>query len=136
MTIELEMKPDRSFLNAFNRAVARFPAAAVSVETGQGTLTPDGFCAASADPPIVVLTFPKCAGVLPGPRFSVGTRAAKEEGGSVASLQCVVLEKRELGDHWMLLASVRRLEITGGTPLVSWGRDLPIASDSPFPPKP
>ena len=109
---------------AFRRAITLFPAPAVTVETPEGRWKPSGFCAASYEPPIVALTFADST-PLPGQPFTVSTEAA--------ILHCSERETRSVGDHTMLLATVERVEIRGGQPLVNWRRaSFRLRLDYPF----
>src|SRR5579871_341102 len=94
-----EMEPNTSFLNAFRRAVARFPAAAVVVEAPGTTLRPSAFCIVSLDPPIVALTFARCGAELPQVNFSIAALADNHE--CHTRLRCTLLDGKEVGDHWM-----------------------------------
>jgi hypothetical protein len=109
------MNSDRQFCAAFRRAVTFFPAPAVTIESVGNSLKPDGFCAASFDPPIVALTFARGASGIPGPQFSISTIAV--------TLHCSLLEMKEVGGHTMLFAAVQRVEMcVAPAPPVNWRR--------------
>jgi hypothetical protein len=127
------MKLDPSFGSAFHRAAAFFPSAGVVVETGLGTIRPDSFCPVSFDPAIVALTFAECTTGLPGQEFSVAALAFNIEDAAPVRLDCTLLETKEVGDHVMCFATVRRVEIRGGRPLVNWRRaSFKLRLDYPF----
>jgi hypothetical protein len=98
--------------NVFRRAATFLPAAKAVVESRDGATVPDSFCAVSFDPPLVALTFPLDASALPGAELSVSVPGVR--------LECKVIEKKEIGDHVMLFADVKRVEIRGGRPKVKW----------------
>src|SRR5579871_1532612 len=120
------MKANRSFSSAFRRAATYFPAAQVAVSHGQETLKPAGFCVVSFDPAIVGVTFPRVASQLPGKSFTISAPQI--------TLDCSLLESRDIGDHVMVLATVRNLEVQRGIPAaVAWRRaSFQLRLDYPF----
>jgi hypothetical protein len=124
------MNPDRSFGSAFRRAMTFFPGPALAVESVSQTLKPDSFCAISFEPPIVALTFPCGNPTLPEAEFSIAVAPGEA---APAKVHCTVLESQRIGDHVMLLAAVKRLEIRGGVPRVNWrGASFNLRLDYPF----
>ncbi len=116
------MKSDRSFSVAFRRAATFFPTAGVVVEAGPDVLKPDSFCAVSFDPAIIAVTLANGAAALPSREFSVFALAGQTQNRAPVRLECTLLESKEIGDHTMFFATVRRVEISGGHPMVNWRR--------------
>ncbi len=117
------MDRDTLACHAFGRAAALFPSSMVELETAQGTLTPDGFCVTSFDPPIVAITFSIHDGGPPEPEFSISAVSSGQDK-PIARLDCQLLETKEVGDHRMLFCAVQGAKIGGGTPLVRWRRAI------------
>ena len=119
------MKLSRSFCSAFRRAVTFFPVGSVSVESGLCSLRPDSFCAVSYDPAIVAVTFARSAPERPAREFAVSAAGIR--------LGCTLLESRDVGDHVMVLATVRNVEIRAASPKVHWRRaSFELRLDYPF----
>lgn len=119
-----ETNRDLAFGSAFRRAATFWPGVKVTVAAGEKTLEAHGFCAVSFEPPVVALTFARET-ALTCEECSVATAAVK--------LDCRVMESKEVGDHWMVLAGVRGLEVRGGDPVIGWRRGwFRLRLDYPF----
>jgi len=127
------MKPKTSFAAIIRRSAGFFPTPAVAVGTGGGNLKPDAFSVISVEPAIVGFTFAKPGPVLSGKSVRITALGADQTAAPPATLECTLIEAREIGDHVLLLAAVQRVCLRPGYPLVNWRRaSFSLAIEHPF----